>query len=141
MSRLFYINEEERGAGKSYALAKFCMGLSLLNNKKFLVVTAPAFRQSKIVLKYICDILEQNQIFYETDAHVDRMSILFRKEIEIISVPINDAIAYTDADIILDNHQMIPYEIMEIFKLSGRSPIEDIRQYNLFGLLEPVAIG
>ena len=140
MSQLFYIDEEERCIGKSYALAKFCIGLSLLDNKKFIIVTAASFRQSKIVLKHIHYILDDNQIFNETNTQVDNMSVSFGRRIEIVALPISRALTYVDTDIILDEHKMIPHELMAILQLS-RDPMQDIRQYNLFELLESIPIG
>ncbi len=140
MNQLFYIDEEERGIGKSYALAKFCVGLSLLDNKNLLIVTAPTFRQGKIVLKYISYVLNDHLIFHKTETQVDSMSVFFGIRREVKAVPINDAIAYTNADIILDEHKTIPDDIMRPL-IEGHSPMQDIRQYNLFELLEPIPIG
>ncbi len=140
MSRLFYINEEERCIGKSYALAKFCVGLSLLDNKKFLIITAPTFRQSKIVLNYIPYVLNDHLIFSETHTQVDSMSVFFGKQTEIKAMPINNAMTYTGVDIILDEHRMVPDDIMRLL-IAGHSPMQDIRQYNLFELLDPIPIG
>ncbi len=140
MSRLFHINEEEPGIGKSYVLAKFCAINILMHNINDIVVLSPSFRQSKKVLNYVHDILNEMKIFHKIDRRVDQTIITLSDDSQITSFPINDHIYHSPDMIVLDEYSSIPkFNIEELTIAHG--PCIDIREYNFFELSESITIG
>lgn len=133
MNRLFYINEEERGIEKSYALAKFCVIKMLcdLGSSNPIVVLAPSFRQSKIVLNYVHEFLNDLKIFHEFIQEVDRVTICFADCNNIFCVPINEQEGMLATCAVLDEFRMIPHEIVSELE-QNYGPLTDIRKHNFF---------
>lgn len=61
-STQFFRYVDKRGTGKSYAMALYVLDKMLFNSNRKIVVTAPSFRQSKIIFSYMQQIWDHSNL-------------------------------------------------------------------------------